>query len=497
MDAKIKSHGRNQDDLQVKPNLPELKSTSKNPIEKYRTTSKRQVIDQGGDGSTKNVKSEVASKFNEKLNSVNSGEKPPPPKHPAPSPPVGIAGAPSNQASSPPDVPLVTDLGKPPPHPTTPPPDFPSATDLGKPPPRPQGAPPDFPWPKHLGNLSHPVVDTKVYSQDIPLITITGDQKIPYRETSKISKEALAAEELEFSRHIPNFYAKVARDIKTIKKITKLGLTEKEVAAIHAYTAEIIIGKKKADFYSHINNQFRHLPLDKVDIADANALINAGVQNVELADLIATLVSGLRKLPPVQTSDSVYLPVGRNVIMYPDELSLYVKDAEIICKTFTSTTVSATSMVSGPVGFWDQKDIALVIYMRVNGNARDVGMFSDYPDEQEILFMPNTKFKVLSRNDPVETKRGASGLEVAALKALSIQQRYEELKIQAEFGNAKKMAEAKEALKSKEFSDKLLFEPGKATEAKNVHFELNSGVLEKTFISIMEIPLDSSSVPGS
>ena len=147
------------------------------------------------------------------------------------------------------------------------------------------------------------------------------------------------------------------------------------------------------------------MPLDKVDIADANALINAGVQNVELADLIATLVSGLRKLPPVQTSDSVYLPVGRNVIMYPDELSLYVKDAEIICKTFTSTTVSATSMVSGPVGFWDQKDIALVIYMRVNGNARDVGMFSDYPDEQEILFMPNTKFKVLSRNDPVETKR--------------------------------------------------------------------------------------------
>jgi len=52
------------------------------------------------------------------------------------------------------------------------------------------------------------------------------------------------------------------------------------------------------------------LPLDKVDIADANALINAGVQNVELADLIATLVSGLRKLPPVQTSDSVFFQLG-------------------------------------------------------------------------------------------------------------------------------------------------------------------------------------------
>ncbi len=170
-------------------------------------------------------------------------------------------------------------------------------------------------------------------------------------------------------------------------------LTNKEATAIHAYTKEINNGKKKENYYTHINNQFRHLPLDKVDISDANALINAGVQNIELAELIAALVRGMRKLPPTQTSDSVYLPIGRNVIMYPDELDLYVKDAEIISKTFTSTTVSATSMVSGDIGFWDRKDIALVIYQRVNGNARDIGMFSDFPDEQEILFLPNTKFR--------------------------------------------------------------------------------------------------------
>jgi len=183
--------------------------------------------------------------------------------------------------------------------------------------------------------------------------------------------------------------------------------------------------------------------------------------------------------------------------MDPDELSLYVKDAEIIYKAFTSTTVSATSMVSGPVGFWDKKDIALVIYMRVNGNARDVGMFSDYPDEQEILFMPNTKFKVMFRSDPVETKSGASRSEVAALEALSSQELYEKLKIQADSGDSNEKDEAKEALEGKEFSNELLFESGKATEAKNASFESNSGVLKKIFISIMEIPLDSSSLPGS
>jgi hypothetical protein len=497
MDPKIRSLGRTHDNLQEKSNSAEIKSTTKNPLEKHRASSKTQVVNNGGDVSTKNVKSEGTRKFNEKFNSGNSSNKPPPPKYPAPPPPFSIVGTPLNQSSLPPDVSLVTDMGKPPPHPTTPPPDFPLATDLGKPPPRPQGAPPDFPSPEQLGNLSHPIVDTKIYLQDKPLITITGDQKIPYRETSKISKQELAAGGLEFSRYIPDFFAKVARDEKTLRMISDYGLSQKEVAAIHAYTTEMSIGHTKESYYSHINNQFRHLQLDKVDIADANALINAGVQNVELADLIAALVRGIRKLPPTQTSDSAYLPVGRNVIMGKDELNLYVKDAEIIYKGFTSTTVSATSMVSSAVGFWDRKDIALVIYPRVNGNARDIGMFSAYPDEQEILFMPNTKFKVMFRSDPVETKSGASRSEVAALEALSSQELYEKLKIQADSGDANEKDEAKEALEGKEFSNELLFESGKATEAKNASFESNSGVLEKIFISIMEIPLDSSSLPGS
>lgn len=444
-----------------------MKSTHKNPIEKHRAISKKRVISLGGDESTKNIKSDVEGKYNEKLNIGTFAKRPPPPKYAAPLPPTIMVGAPS--------VPPHTDV--------------PSATDVGKPPPRPLGAPPDFPSPDKTGSLSHPVLDTQVYAPDMPLITITGDQKIPYREKQGISKNALAAGALEFSTYTQDkFFAKLASNPKTLQLINDCQLSEKEAAAIHAYT----IDSREKSYYIHINNQFRHLPLDKVDISDAKALINAGVQNVELAELIAALISGMRKLPPLQTSDSAYLPLGRNVIMYPQELDLYTKDAEVNQKTFMSTTVSATSMTSGSVDFWDQKYVALVIYQRVNGNARDIGPFSDFPDEQEVLFMPNTKFKVMFRSEPVETTQGASKSEVAALEALSSQELYEKLKRQAESGDANKRAKALAALEGKEFSDESLFEPGKASEAKDRHFQANGGTLEKTFISIMEIPHDSN-----
>jgi hypothetical protein len=40
-----------------------------------------------------------------------------------------------------------------------------------------------------------------------------------------------------------------------------------------------------------------------------------------------------------------------------------------------------------------------VIHQRVNGNGRDIAAFSAFNKESEILFLPNTKFKVTYRND--------------------------------------------------------------------------------------------------
>lgn len=41
--------------------------------------------------------------------------------------------------------------------------------------------------------------------------------------------------------------------------------------------------------------------------------MNAGVDNPHLADLIAALISGMRKLPPVQVDESHFMALGRSV----------------------------------------------------------------------------------------------------------------------------------------------------------------------------------------
>jgi hypothetical protein len=178
----------------------------------------------------------------------------------------------------------------------------------------------------------------------------------------------------------------------------KYGLSRIESAAIRAYTQD--------GFYIHINNQFRTLDLEHIDISDANALKKAGVKKSDLAELIAALIRGLRKLPPAQTSETYFKSLGRNVDLPLNELKLYIQDAEVVAPTFLSTTNSAEEMVTD--NWWDNKDHALFIHQKLNGNGRDISMFSDFKNEEEILFLPFTKFKVMFRGEPTLTTPGIS-----------------------------------------------------------------------------------------
>jgi hypothetical protein len=171
------------------------------------------------------------------------------------------------------------------------------------------------------------------------------------------------------------------------------GLLNIEAAAIRAYTQD--------GFYTHINHQFRTLDLEHIDIADANALKKAGVKISDLAELIAALIRGLRKLPPAQTSETYFKSLGRNVDLPENELELYIQDAEVVAPTFLSTTDSADEMITD--NWWDNKDHALFIHQKVNGNGRGISMFSDFENEAEILFLPFTKFEVIFRGEPTLT----------------------------------------------------------------------------------------------
>jgi hypothetical protein len=176
------------------------------------------------------------------------------------------------------------------------------------------------------------------------------------------------------------------------------GLLDIEAAAIRAYTQD--------GFYTHINNQFRTLDLEHIDISDANALKKGGVITTDLAVLIAALISGLRKLPPAQTSETYFTSAGRNVSLPKKELKLYEQDAKVTVSAFLSTTDSADEMITD--NWWDNKDHALFIFQKINGNGRGISIFSDFENEAEILFLPYTKFEVIFRGEPTLTTPGVS-----------------------------------------------------------------------------------------
>jgi hypothetical protein len=185
----------------------------------------------------------------------------------------------------------------------------------------------------------------------------------------------------------------------TAKQYAKnYGLTRIEAAAIRAYTQD--------GFYTHINNKFRTLDLEHIDISDTSALKKAGVKTIDMSELIAALIRGLRKLPPAQTSETYFTSAGRNVSLPENEFKLYIQDAKVTVSAFLSTTDSADEMITD--NWWNNKDHALFIFQKVNGNGRDISIFSDFENEAEILFLPYTKFEVIFRGEPTLTTPGVS-----------------------------------------------------------------------------------------
>lgn len=166
-------------------------------------------------------------------------------------------------------------------------------------------------------------------------------------------------------------------------------LNEHEVAAIRAYTK---------DYYLMINYQLRNLPDPNVNVYDAAALKKSGV-NADMADLIANLVNGLKKLPPAQLEGEIIKGHGRDANLPKEELEKFKEGSTVSPSMFISTTNSLEQMVSS--NWWNGNPQAMIIHQAPNGNGRDIAAFSPYEYESEILFLPNTKFKVEYRKDNV------------------------------------------------------------------------------------------------
>ncbi|MEO0314944.1 MAG: hypothetical protein RI928_1400 [Pseudomonadota bacterium] len=195
---------------------------------------------------------------------------------------------------------------------------------------------------------------------------------------------------------IKNFQFDYDKHAKTVTPQGRLlgsefNLNEDEMVAISAYTQ---------DCYKAINYQLRNLPDPTVNIYDAKALKDSGVSE-DLAFLIANLVNGLKKLPPAYRDTGSGAPInrgiGRDVNLPAEELAKFQEGKIVSSSMLTSTTSALEQMVEGQ--WWSNNPHSLIIHQQLNGNGRDIAAFSMYPHESEIIFLPDTKFKVTYRKD--------------------------------------------------------------------------------------------------
>ncbi len=233
-------------------------------------------------------------------------------------------------------------------------------------------------------------------SQPSPIPSTSADNTITNNNFSDLANSLnVYSDQIRFgTREVRIIHEQLSPEALQLSR--KYKLTNSEAAAINIYSRD--------DHYAAINHQLRTLPLDKADLSNAASLMRAGIKNKDLAELIAALTRGLKKLPPAQTDPMYFTCLGRNVTMGEADLDTFVENAEVTLSTFTSTTVSLEEMTHAD--WWDGKDQALFIYQQVNGNGRDIAAFSRFAHEKEILFLPFTKFKVLFRGEPTETPAG-------------------------------------------------------------------------------------------
>ena len=170
-----------------------------------------------------------------------------------------------------------------------------------------------------------------------------------------------------------------------------------EMAAIRCYSMEKNDNNPFPEVnYRDINTVLRSLTGQDVDFYNADSLQSFGVDK-HLSEMISDLANGLRKLPPAQSNGDIFRGIGRDVSLPAEVLSSYRKGEVISDFGFTSTTSTLEQMVDSD--WWQRNDQAVVIHQRVNGNGRDIAAFSAFNKESEILFLPNTKFKITYRTD--------------------------------------------------------------------------------------------------
>jgi hypothetical protein len=217
------------------------------------------------------------------------------------------------------------------------------------------------------------------------------------RPISEADIQEKIEEDIMNSRSDPKEYKKIYASVSETGKAQAkaYGLNNCEVAAIHAYTGA---------YSAVINPALRTLQGEDVKKNDAKSL-EGFLIDTHLSEIISDYYKALEKLPPALLEKNINIGLGRDVTL-PANVLAAIKEGDIISESmFTSTTRAMEQMVDNK--WWRETTETFIFHQRVNGNGRDISAYSAFKHECEIVFLPDTKFKVTYRKDGAIVGRGA------------------------------------------------------------------------------------------
>ena len=191
------------------------------------------------------------------------------------------------------------------------------------------------------------------------------------KKVAKLTKEA----ETQIAKEEAKLLVKQRQEFKQIfgetrydeyaEKVEKAKMSRPELKDIPTEDLVAIKGYTSAD-YQKLNDALRSKDAEKLKAVDP---------------YIKVAESGLEQLPDYK--GVVFR--GVNLDEYPKVLESYKKGEIVTEAGFTSTSVTREAS-------FKRKDTMMIIEAE---SGKDVSFLSDYPNQKEILFRPDTKFKVL------------------------------------------------------------------------------------------------------
>lgn len=124
------------------------------------------------------------------------------------------------------------------------------------------------------------------------------------------------------------------------------------------------------------------------DYSSINAQLRTDHVSADVRAVSDQCISGMAKLPAHDDT------VTRLVNLPPRIADQHQEGATIEYEAFTSTSMKP----NGDETF--NGNMFMLLEPKVGSSGKDVSVFSNLPDEQEVLFPPGTKFQVLERTEP-------------------------------------------------------------------------------------------------